>query len=150
MAFWVNASSSDVSGTGTRALVIDNDGNIAVGPTGPINPAYKFTVFGKIMAKEIRVDGAFAPDYVFEDTYKLLSLQEIEVFIKKNKHLPEVPSAVETERNGLELGEMNRILLKKIEELTLHLIEKDKKLTLAEKKSKELEARLARLEQLIK
>ena len=66
------------------------------------------------------------PDYVFEPEYNLLSLEETEAFIKKHQHLPELPSAKEIEANGVQLGEMNRLLLQKIEELTLHLIEQQK------------------------
>jgi hypothetical protein len=63
------------------------------------------------------------PDYVFEPEYKLPSLLELEQYIKANKHLPEVPSAEQVKENGLSVGEMNAILLMKVEELTLHLIE---------------------------
>jgi len=85
------------------------------------------TVNGNIHAKEVKVDLSVpAPDYVFEDSYKNLSLKEIEEYIKLNKHLPEVPSAKEIEKNGIDLGVMNMLLLKKVEELTLHLIELEK------------------------
>nr|WP_315421961.1 hypothetical protein [uncultured Pedobacter sp.] len=65
------------------------------------------------------------PDYVFEQDYKILGLNELDAYIKQHKHLPDMPSAKEAETNGIELGEMNKLLLKKVEELTLHLIEKD-------------------------
>lgn len=68
------------------------------------------------------------PDYVFEDDYSLRSLKDTEAFIRANKHLPDVPSAHEIQRDGMNLAEMNLILLKKIEELTLHVIEQDKKI----------------------
>jgi hypothetical protein len=82
------------------------------------------TVRGKIHTSEVRVDlePEVAPDYVFEKDYNLLPLSELESYIKANKHLPEVPSAKEMEANGMNLKEMNLILLKKVEELTLHLI----------------------------
>ncbi|MDQ7949894.1 MAG: hypothetical protein REI93_13665, partial [Pedobacter sp.] len=130
-------------------MQITDGGRVGVGTT---NPDEKLAVNGKIHAKEIRVDATGLPDYVFEADYQLPSLAETEAFIKKNKHLPEVPSAANVERNGLELGEMNKILLKKIEELTLHLIEKEKEinqLKATERKTKELEARLARLEGMV-
>jgi hypothetical protein len=132
-----------------EAMRISPNGKVGI---GTLSPDEKLTVNGKIHAKEIRVDATVMPDYVFEDNYKLASLTEIEAFIKKNKHLSEVPSAAEVEKNGLALGEMNKILLKKIEELTLHLIEKDKEIKQLQRTvdlSKELEARLARLERLI-
>ncbi|GAL84617.1 hypothetical protein MYP_1845 [Sporocytophaga myxococcoides] len=62
-------------------------------------------------------------DYVFEPTYKLKPLEEVEQFIKENKHLPEVPSAKKVEADGIDVAEMDAILLKKIEELTLYMIE---------------------------
>ncbi|WP_343522285.1 hypothetical protein [Pedobacter sp.] len=98
-------------------------GNVGIGMN---NPSEKLTVNGKIKAREIRVDGSGAPDYVFEENYRKLSLGEIEQYIKVNKHLPEVPSAKEFEKEGMAVGEMNKLLLKKIEELTLHLIEQEK------------------------
>jgi hypothetical protein len=136
-------------GVPTELFRVEENGKVGIGTA---TPDEKLTVNGKIHAKEIKVDGAMAPDYVFEADYKLLSLNDIEAFIKKNKHLPEVPSAAETEKNGLELGEMNRLLLKKIEELTLYMIELKKEnnqLKSTVNKAKELEERLARLERLI-
>ncbi len=65
-------------------------------------------------------------DYVFEPSYKLASLPEVEAFTKEHKHLPEVPSAKEIEKGGLDLAQMNLVLLKKVEELTLHAIEQQK------------------------
>ncbi|MEL6919152.1 MAG: hypothetical protein AAFO99_15660, partial [Bacteroidota bacterium] len=84
---------------------------------------YKLAVDGKIIGEEIKVqlNGQW-PDYVFTDNYKLLSLETLEEFIVDNGHLPNIPSAENVERNGLELGEMSRLLLEKIEELTLYTI----------------------------
>lgn len=100
-------------------------GNVGIGVS---NPTEKLSVNGTVKAREIRVDGQGAPDYVFEETYQKLSLAEVEKYIRLNKHLPEVPSAKELERDGMAVGEMNKILLKKIEELTLHLIEHERKM----------------------
>lgn len=96
--------------------------NVGIGTTAPDE---KLTVKGKIHTQEVRVDmsGPLVPDYVFAEDYKLKSLQEVEDYIKENKHLPEIPSAQEIEKNGLMLAEMNMILLKKVEELTLYVIE---------------------------
>ena len=77
-------------------------------------------------------------------------MAELEKYIKQNKHLPEVPNAKHIETNGLELGEMNKLLLKKIEELTIYLIEKDKKLE-AQLASNELQnQRLIKIEAQLK
>lgn len=99
-------------------------GNVGIGTT---NPQAKLAVEGNIVAKEIKVTtNIAAPDYVFEPNYELLSLTEIERYIKEHKHLPEIPSAKEIREEGLDLAEMNLLLLKKVEELTLYLIEKEK------------------------
>jgi len=128
----------------TEKMRIDPWGNVGIGLT---NPTEMLTVNGKVKAKEIKVDGAGAPDYVFEDSYKVATLEELESYIKANKHLPEIPSAKEFERDGIAVGEMNKLLLKKIEELTLHLIEKDKTLKEQLKINKDFETRLLNLEQ---
>jgi hypothetical protein len=78
------------------------------------------------------------PDFVFEKDYKLLSLNEVEQYIVKNQHLPNMPSAAEVEANGVNLGEMNALLLQKVEELTLYIIQLEKRLTgLGNKKGEE-------------
>ena len=102
-------------------------GNVGIGTTTP--GSFKLAVNGKIWGTEVQVALSNpGPDYVFEPTYDLKPLSEIETYIKENKHLPEVPSAKEMEANGVQLGEMNMLLLKKVEELTLHLIEQNRKL----------------------
>jgi hypothetical protein len=68
------------------------------------------------------------PDYVFAPTYKLTSLDSLEQFIQLNKHLPEVPTASEVEKDGIDLGDNQALLLKKIEELTLIVIEQNKRI----------------------
>ncbi|WP_333888895.1 hypothetical protein [Sphingobacterium siyangense] len=94
---------------------------------GTANPQADLTVNGNILAKEIKVKTDISvPDYVFEPEYKLKTLEEIEKYISINKHLPEIPSAKKITVDGMDLAEMNLLLLKKIEEMTLHLIEKDK------------------------
>lgn len=103
---------------------ITMDGNLGIGMEAPKE---KLSVNGNIRTKEIKVETANWPDYVFRPDYKLSSLSEIERFINRNGHLPEVPKASDAEVNGISLGEMNGILLKKIEELTPHLIEIEKR-----------------------
>ena len=111
-------------------------GRVGIGIANPGAIDATLAVKGNIHTQEVIVDvqGAVVPDYVFEDSYPLLSLEEIEKFIAVNKHLPEVPSADVFEKNGMELKQMNLLLLKKIEELTLHMInqEKEKQMILEE------------------
>jgi len=101
---------------------------------------------GNVDCTELTVDiaGNF-PDYVFAPEYKLPTLEEVETFIKANSHLPEVPSAAHVEANGLKLGEMNTILLKKVEELTLYTIEQEKEI----EKLKEQQKRIEELEAIV-
>lgn len=107
---------------------------------GTNTPDELLTVKGKIHTQEVIVDlnGAVAPDFVFEKyfnsfsllnpDYEFLTLKEIESFIKINHHLPKIPSAQEIEENGLSLKEMNLLLLEKIEELTLFTIQQQKEI----------------------
>ena len=90
---------------------------------------YKLHVADGIRTEHVKVDLQTAwADYVFEADYHLKSLSEVEAYIEQNGHLPDVPSAEEVAANGIELGEMNKILLQKIEELTLYVIELEKKI----------------------
>ncbi len=95
-------------------------GNVGIGIAIPNE---KLAVNGNIRAKEIKVETANWPDYVFSDDYQLPGLKETEAYIKIHRRLPGMPSAKEVEADGISLGEMNRKLLEKVEELTLHLIE---------------------------
>jgi hypothetical protein len=122
---YAELQSQAFAGSYSSIVLNPNGGDIGIGTT---TPREKLTVNGKIRAKEIKVEATNWPDYVFKSDYKLNTLPELEAYIKSNGHLPEVPAAAEVEKEGVALGEMNKILLKKIEELTLHLIEKDKEL----------------------
>jgi hypothetical protein len=86
------------------------------------DPRNKFLVNGNIVATKVKVTQTGWPDYVFEEKYPLLPLSELSQFVKSNKHLPEIPTEKEISENGLDLGDMNALLLKKVEELTLYVI----------------------------
>lgn len=102
-------------------------GEVAVG-TSTVPSGYKLAVEGKIRAREIRVDQDTWPDYVFDKEYELLTLEEVQKHIEEKGHLPNIPSAQEVEKNGVELGEMDRLLLEKIEQLTLYVLEQQRQL----------------------
>lgn len=113
-------------GLGHQRLVADESGNIGIGTN---NPDAKLTVAGTIHSMDVTVDATIpTPDYVFNPDYDLMSLKEVKKYIDKNHHLPEIPSAAQVAKEGINLGEMNTRLLKKVEELTLYLIESNKEL----------------------
>ena len=118
-------------------MVLNEDGNVGIGIT---TPSEKLAVNGNIRAKEIMVEVANWPDYVFEEDYPLTSLPEIEAFIKTNKHLPDTPKAQIVEKEGISLGEMNKLLLKKVEELTLYMIEANKQISKQAEQIKRLQS----------
>ncbi len=123
----------------TSKLFIKNNGNVGIGTT---SPDAKLAVAGQVHAQEVKVSITVpGPDYVFASDYKLPSLEEIKNYIDQNKHLPEVPSAKEMEKNGVQLGEMNMLLLKKIEELTLYTIEMNKKMEELKKELNDLKSK---------
>ncbi len=104
-----------------------NQGNIGIGTTPQADKS--LTVNGTVFSKEIIVDLQVpAPDYVFDEHYELRSTSELEEFIKKYNHLPEFPPAKEMEANGISLADLNMLLLKKIEELTLYIIEQENRI----------------------
>ncbi len=119
------------------ANLTEKNGKIGIGTT---TPDELLTVKGKIHTQEVLVDldGAVAPDYVFETyyngfsemmpNYSLISLEELEAFLKENKHLPNVPSAETMQTEGISLKEMNLILLQKIEELMLYTLQQQKEI----------------------
>jgi hypothetical protein len=100
---------------------------------------FKLAVKGNIICEELRVQYAASwSDFVFDKSYKLKSLEEVESFIKENKHLPDVPSAEEVAKNGIESGKMDATLLQKIEELTLYMIEQKKQMDVQNAELKKL------------
>ena len=123
---------------------VTSEGNVGIGSTSPTS---KLTVNGDIHAEEVRVDlNVPGPDYVFEEDYDLPTLESLQNYIRENKHLPEVPSAEEMEAHGIDLGVMNMLLLKKVEELTLHLIEQNKKMAEQNNVILKLQSRIENLE----
>ena len=131
------------AGTG-EVLRITPAGNLGIGTA---NPDSKLTVNGTVHSTVVLVDNTVIPDYVFNKTYALRPLSAVKAYIDLNHHLPEIPSAAEVAKNGQNLGEMNALLLKKVEELTLYMIELNK--TTAEL-NKKVKAQQQEIEQLKK
>ena len=104
-----------------NVILATGGGRVGIGTDNP-HSTYKLSVNGKIRAKEIVVESGWA-DFVFDDDYALMPLEEVETYIHTHKHLPDIPSARDVEENGVSVGEMESKLLQKVEELTLYLIE---------------------------
>jgi hypothetical protein len=111
--------------------------SISVGSTEVVPAGYMVSVDGKIIAEELRIQNSTLwPDYVFATEYKLPKLSEVEQHILAKKHLPNVPSAAEVAENGIIVGDMQKTLLRKIEELTLYIIAQEKRIQALENSKK--------------
>lgn len=121
---------------GTPVLHLNRAGNVGIGTT---TPTHKLEVNGTVRAKEVKLEVSSWPDYVFLKGYELLSLTEVEEFIERNGRLPGLGSAEEYETLGVNMMDLNLRLVEKIEELTLYVIDQDKKLGELEKLKEEVE-----------
>lgn len=157
------SGSADGNVSSVFALAIDSSGRLGIGtsiPTAPlhvtgnvvfgsssITPAvgYKVSVDGKIICEELKVQLSTAwPDYVFENDYNLLSLEELQKGIATNKHLPGIPSALDVKNNrGIEIGDLQKRMLEKLEEAYLYIFELNAKNISLEKRLAAMEAKIA-------
>ncbi|MEE3998767.1 hypothetical protein V1T75_00345 [Tenacibaculum sp. FZY0031] len=156
---WTNGTGTGYTGIwdqkNKRVLLYTSEstGNIGIGTTD--TKGFKLGVNGKVTATEVKI-ATYAnwSDFVFEKSYKLPSLENVEQHIKEKGHLKDIPSAEEVEKNGFYLGEMDAKLLQKIEELTLYTIQQEKKLkkqnSKINKQQKELEELKTLVKQLLK
>ena len=127
-------------------MTINTDGRIYMGIGNAPATGYMLSVAGKVIAEEVKVQLKTSwPDYVFANDYKLLPIDELEKLIIKNKHLPNIPSAAEVEKNGISLGDMNKRLMEKVEELTLYIIQLKKENNTTDERLKIIEAKLNEL-----
>ena len=143
MAF--GANSADV-------MRILPDGNVLIGKTAETNAGYKLDVNGNVRANKVVVNTTGA-DYVFDSTYRLLPLPLVEKYITEHHHLPEVAAAGQMRAQGLDLGDNQTTLLKKIEELTLYIIGQQRQieaLTQQNKKVEDLQMQVAELKALLR
>lgn len=118
-------------------LRITKSGNVGIGTTDPKN---KLSVQGTVWANEIKVSMTDGADWVFDPSYKLRSLAEVEAYIDENRHLPDVPSADDFRKHDLNVAEMDNTLLQKVEELTLYMIEMNKKVERLQQENEELKS----------
>ena len=129
-------------GQGNRRINVDATGNVGIGTINTADINYKLFVETGIRTRKVKVDIIAWPDYVFNPTYKLPTLNELEKYLLKNQHLPDVPSAADVEKNGIDLGDNQTILLKKVEELTLYMIELNKKVEALAKENEALKKKI--------
>jgi len=122
-------------GNGQVSFIVRGDGYVDIGTS---TPQARLSVNGDVYAKKVKVTQSGWPDYVFHPAYRLRPLSEVEQFIQLHKHLPEVPSVSQVEKDGIDLGDNQSTLLKKIEELTLYLIAQNKRLEALEKQLQQL------------
>ena len=123
----INASDLQLMTNNDVKMRIGANGNVGIG-VATVGADYKLYVNGFIKAKKLRVDINGWADYVFDPSYNLMPLPELAKFISVNRRLPEIPTAAEVEKEGIDVGSNQTALLKKIEELTLYIIEQNKKL----------------------
>jgi hypothetical protein len=145
---WTTVSSSGGGGSQwtTSGTNISYSGNVGIG-TSDLATGYRLSVMGKIMCEEVKVQlEPTWPDYVFEEGYALLPLEELAVRVKKDKRLPGIPSAAEIKEQGLGMGEMQAKMMEKIEELTLYLIDANENITTLQQENARLHQRLTHLE----
>jgi hypothetical protein len=129
-----------ISHGGTNGIVLTAAGNILMGPTPNLTGAtgYLVSIGGKVIAEEVMVQvKANWPDYVFEKDYRLPTIPELKKYTDENKHLPGIPAAADIEKNGLELGDMQKKMLEKIEQLTLYIIDLQNQINTLKEKNNE-------------
>jgi trimeric autotransporter adhesin len=137
-------------GSGNQRLYIDNNGKTRIGdPSLTMPGTYRLYVKEGILTEKVVIavaNSAQWADYVFAPDYKLMPLTEVAEFVKENAHLPNVPSANDIVKNGINLGQMDAKLLEKIEELTLYAIEQNAKYEALVKEFSELKHRMETVE----
>jgi hypothetical protein len=124
----------------SKHLFVKKTGQVSIGTEWP-DLNYKLSVCGKIRAQEIKVETGWC-DYVFKKDYKLMPLSQLKTFVNTNYHLPEIPTEKEVEKEGVSLGNMQMLQMKKIEELTLYILQLNERLEKLEAENKNLKGRI--------
>lgn len=144
---WSSTGKFFIGDEGNATLFVDGmaNGNVSIGTSDA--KGYKLAVAGNAIFTKVVVKAFPFADYVFHTNYRLRPLSEVEQYIKQYGHLPEVPTAEEVEKNGLDVGDNQVTLLKKIEELTLYVIEQNKKLEEQNKREEVQDKQLQQFDQ---
>lgn len=132
--------------SGTNQFTVHPNGQVGIGTGNTSLGNHKLAVEGTIGAREIKVQSTGWSDFVFEREYDLKTLEEVEKHINEKGHLPEIPNEAEVAENGINLGEMDAKLLQKIEELTLYMIDMNKRMNQLEIENTELKGKVQSLE----
>lgn len=127
-------TTSNLGGIPLVRMHLSGNGNIGIGTT---TPTHLLTVAGGIKCREILIDINSGADHVFSSNYNLRSLSEVNAFVMKNKHLPDIPSEKTMQEDGLNVNEFQIKLLQKIEELTLYILQQEERIQHLEKRLKE-------------
>jgi hypothetical protein len=123
-----NEIQARTNGAATRLVIQNRGGPVQIG-TASVPGGYKLGVEGKMICEELKIQNSVNwPDYVFDKNYKLRTPEDLQKFIAANHHLPNIPSAAEMEKNGIVVGDMQKKLLEKIEELTLYILQQDEQI----------------------
>ncbi|MEO7265451.1 MAG: hypothetical protein ABIW38_11080 [Ferruginibacter sp.] len=133
--FRFDAGGSEIKLIGQNIRLTPNiAGQVSIGIPVAAASGYKLTVDGKMICEEVKVKLRSAwPDYVFDETHQLMPIEKLSQFIQSNKHLPNIPAAATVEKDGIELGDMQKRMMEKIEELTLYIIEQNNRIKALEK-----------------
>lgn len=132
----------EVDGAGIEAISFLGNGNVGI---GTISPSEKLEVSGKVKADGVVLNIGTFPDYVSADDYKLITLEELEAHIQAHGHLPKFPSEKEVVQHGADLGQLNTLLVEKVEELTLYTIAQEKQLKALQEALAQQQAQIQRL-----
>ncbi|HVF97445.1 MAG TPA: hypothetical protein VM871_09000, partial [Flavisolibacter sp.] len=124
---FITQNSSELYIGANGILHLDGSSGVAIGNVVNGGSGYKLAVAGNVVCEELRVKlrGTWA-DYVFKTNYKLMPLRELQKFIGRNSHLPNIPSAATIEKEGINIGDMQKRMMEKIEELTLYILDLQK------------------------
>jgi hypothetical protein len=125
-----------------NSQIFDNGTSVGIGTTSITDPTYKLYVENGIRTRKVKIDQLSWADFVFDKNYVLPSLTDVEKYIQANKRLPGVPSAGEVANNGVDVGDSQAMLLKKVEELTLYLIDLNKKVDKLSRENKLLKKKI--------